>query len=919
MGIFDRIAGTVDELVRGDAAEAEARQEIELARGFAERGDVAAAAERLEAVVERLPRLGPVHAALGELAVRRGDLEGAAAAYGRACDLMPEDGEAWLGLGETLGRLGRFEPGRDALRRALTLPLDPEHRPRAQAALGRLYAEAGQIGKAIRELRKAVEALPDDAGALAALGRALVRASEPEGADWLVRAARAPAGTAAMLVEAAAAKPDHDAAVRLLREAMARAPGEVAVRAALVRHLVRHGDVAAALPEALAATEAAPGEPAAWRMLREVHAAAGSFAAALDDARREAAAGAAPPLADRLALALGAGDRAAVEEALAGAAAGDPGLAEARALLDRTLDDGGLRALAELAPSAEARRFLARALAPPPAPAGNVYALLGWAEELAERQPLLLPLAAPMARAVAAFDRPLLVAVMGEFNAGKSSFVNALAGTAIAPVGVTPTTATINVLRHGPGGGRALYHDGTVRELGPESIGPFLRELGDAEAATIRQVEIFAPLDSLRRVEIVDTPGLNSLRSEHEKVARDFLTDADALVWVLSAGQAAKATERQALELASAAGKRVLAVLNKVDRLSPEEAAEVTRHARASLGHLVERIVPLSARAALEARRREDAPAAEASGLPAVEAALEAAFFTHARELKRATALAALRRFLVEARALAAAGRSAGGGGGSGGGGAGGGGDRDASGGGDAPAAFAAAVQRLRSALAGERVALRARLDAGYRTAAIEVRDFVRPRAWLFGEHRADPADEAFLADLLEDAALRATAATRALLVAALDPPSPPPALPPSPPLSPLPPSADSPAPPAPAAPHPVPRAAELVAAIDGAVERFGAYARGVIEGAAAVFFRHDLPRIRLDLGAIRAALARSAPDPDDILFRAVERAIAAITTAARAEFAAAARAADLARLVHAEHLDAPLDSLARALDALPP
>ena len=38
---------------------------------------------------------------------------------------------------------------------------------------------------------------------------------------------------------------------------------------------------------------------------------------------------------------------------------------------------------------------------------------------------------------------------MGEFNAGKSSFVNALAGAEVAPTGVTPTTATVNVLRYG--------------------------------------------------------------------------------------------------------------------------------------------------------------------------------------------------------------------------------------------------------------------------------------------------------------------------------------------------------------------------------------------------------------------------------------------------------------------------------------
>ena len=42
-------------------------------------------------------------------------------------------------------------------------------------------------------------------------------------------------------------------------------------------------------------------------------------------------------------------------------------------------------------------------------------------------------------------ERPLRVAVVGEFNAGKSTFLNALLGEDVAPTGVLPTTATLHV------------------------------------------------------------------------------------------------------------------------------------------------------------------------------------------------------------------------------------------------------------------------------------------------------------------------------------------------------------------------------------------------------------------------------------------------------------------------------------------
>ena len=39
--------------------------------------------------------------------------------------------------------------------------------------------------------------------------------------------------------------------------------------------------------------------------------------------------------------------------------------------------------------------------------------------------------------------------LVGEFNAGKSAFINALVGAEVMPEGVTPTTSVINLLRYG--------------------------------------------------------------------------------------------------------------------------------------------------------------------------------------------------------------------------------------------------------------------------------------------------------------------------------------------------------------------------------------------------------------------------------------------------------------------------------------
>ena len=845
---------------------------------------------------------------------RRGAHDDAAAAYGRAVDLDADDIDAWFELGELLARLRRFEPARDALRRALTLSIDPAERGRAHAALGRLYGANGAAGKAARELGKAVKLLPSDHSLAAEYGRAMVRAGDPGAAEWLTRAALAPGADPTLVVEAAAVTMVPTDAERLLRDARVRvmadaspgAPGaRGAITAALSRLLTRVGQQVEARTLALESVTADPASPDALAALRESHAAAGEWREALAAAQREREVGGRLSTEAQLSLALGARDRASLTE-LAGAGASDtsaplaPALAALGRFLQSAADESDLIALASFAPDPTSQRFVVEGLAPAAAPAGNLVALLGYAHELAARTPELWPLVLPAARAVEAYDRPLLVAVMGEFNAGKSSFVNALCGEEIAPVGVTPTTATINILRHGPMGGRAIYHDGHVRELDAQSVAPFLRGLGDDEAAAIRVVEIFYPLEVLRRVEVVDTPGLNSLRPEHESVARDFLVDADAIVWLFAVGQAAKATEKEALALAQAAGKRVLGVLNKIDRASEDEVAQVSAHVAGSLGDLVEAIVPISARRGLEAKRSRGggaegesaaapkkgrsgknavAAAPDDGGFAALEAALEQRFFQHARALKRDTALGALRRFVTEARAKTAAGGTPAG---------------------ATPArdfaverrALTAAEHRVRGALAGERVGLRARIDEAYRSAAFEVREFVRPRSWLFGEHRAEAADEEFLVDLLDEAIGRATEQTRAALDAAL--------------------KSDG------AEPTPPAFARAFEHACERAIERFRAYARGVLEGGAvAEFFRHDLPRIRLDLNAIRNALARRAPDPEDVLFRALDRETVLGLESARRELDRAEATAAIGALVRSERVERPLVQLAEAVEAL--
>ncbi len=287
MGLLDHLtglAGLTDDV----------REEIALAFAFSERGDFGTAVSRLSALAEAHPRAVPVQLALGELRARQADDEGAVAAFGRAVDLSVDAVDGWLGLGEALVRLGRPDPARDAFRRVLSQSDDPPRRARAHAGRGRLALAAGRLAKAVRELRRAAELAPEEITVAADLGRALVAARDPEGSQWLMRAARAAldgdAADLTLVTEAAASLPTGKAAEELLRAA-ASSPrlddgARAVAQAALARRLAEGSRLDEARTLAAAALAAAPSSAPVLAAWRDVARAGGDYREALRAARR---------------------------------------------------------------------------------------------------------------------------------------------------------------------------------------------------------------------------------------------------------------------------------------------------------------------------------------------------------------------------------------------------------------------------------------------------------------------------------------------------------------------------------------------------------------------------------------------------------------------------------------------------------
>jgi small GTP-binding protein len=200
-------------------------------------------------------------------------------------------------------------------------------------------------------------------------------------------------------------------------------------------------------------------------------------------------------------------------------------------------------------------------------------------------------------RSLRQLDQLFLLVVVGEFNAGKSVFINALLGRAVLPEGVTPTTSRICLLQYGASEAREVSEGGR---------------------------EVFsAPVDLLREIQIVDTPGTNALEREHEALTRDFVPAADLVLFVTSADRPFTESERSFLESVRTWGKKIVVVLNKIDILETEEETArvvgfVEENARRLLGERPE-VFPLSSRQALRGKLGNDATLLERSRFPALE------------------------------------------------------------------------------------------------------------------------------------------------------------------------------------------------------------------------------------------------------------------------------------------------------------
>ena len=183
-------------------------------------------------------------------------------------------------------------------------------------------------------------------------------------------------------------------------------------------------------------------------------------------------------------------------------------------------------------------------------------------------------------------DELFLLVVVGEFNAGKTAFVNALLGDRILTEGVTPTTSQIHILRYGD-----------THQQSPANNGFYDDDL------LIVQV----PVEWLRAINLVDTPGVNAVVQQHQEITEHFVPRSDLVLFITSADRPFSESERTFLERVRQWGKKIVIVVNKIDLIQEgadrQQILDFVHENAQRLLRIEPQIFPVSARLALESKK----------------------------------------------------------------------------------------------------------------------------------------------------------------------------------------------------------------------------------------------------------------------------------------------------------------------------
>jgi predicted GTPase len=180
-------------------------------------------------------------------------------------------------------------------------------------------------------------------------------------------------------------------------------------------------------------------------------------------------------------------------------------------------------------------------------------------------------------------QKPMSIAVIGEFKRGKSTLINALLGAEVLPANVLPTTATTIHVRYGPQPSvTIIYRDNEVQheQIPLDRLAEYTTILtpeSEATASRVKEAIISYPSPLLQNnIEIIDTTGLNDDRTMTEMALSVIpLSSVIILVMIVTSPFSAYHADFLENQILLQDLPKIIFVVTAIDRIRNEESSQV--------------------------------------------------------------------------------------------------------------------------------------------------------------------------------------------------------------------------------------------------------------------------------------------------------------------------------------------------------
>lgn len=203
------------------------------------------------------------------------------------------------------------------------------------------------------------------------------------------------------------------------------------------------------------------------------------------------------------------------------------------------------------------------------------------------------------------FYEPMRIAIVGKFSSGKSTFLNALLSNDILPTGITAVTSKVNYIKYDDNIRlQVAFKDGREELYDINNISKFTDQRDNNDNDNVKYLTLFYPLEILKYITFIDTPGLDSNSSSDTNTTEEILESVDGIIWLTLVQPPATKTEKNVLEkVIKRYSSKSLCVINQKDTIDDEdELEEVIEYIEDEFSIYFSKFEAISAKQALEAR-----------------------------------------------------------------------------------------------------------------------------------------------------------------------------------------------------------------------------------------------------------------------------------------------------------------------------